>query len=143
MHAKDKTVGEVRVWAKLTNVVDEGLVRRGQLPPEQVRIYETEALVDTGAARSVIPPHVADELGLARVDHAVAVMGDGREEEVDLSDAVRFEIMGRRTVDEALILGDQILIGQTVLEKMDLAVDCLRGQLVPNQGTVDQPVFRV
>jgi hypothetical protein len=40
-------MGEVRVGVKLTNAVDEALVRRGQLASDQVRVYETEALVDT------------------------------------------------------------------------------------------------
>jgi len=29
------------------------------------------------------------------------------------------------------VLGDEVLIGQTVLEKMDLLVDCARQKLVP------------
>ena len=28
-------------------------------------------------------------------------------------------------------------------EKLDLVVDTLRGRLIPNAGTIDQPVFRV
>jgi len=31
----------------------------------------------------------------------------------------------------------------TALEKMDLMVDTARQRLVPNEGTWDQPVFRV
>jgi len=41
-------MGEVRVRVKLTNAVDEALVRRGLLQPEQVRTYEADALVDRG-----------------------------------------------------------------------------------------------
>ncbi|MFN3978741.1 MAG: clan AA aspartic protease, partial [Sulfurihydrogenibium azorense] len=48
-------MGEVRVRAKLTNAIDEALVRRGMLKPEQVRSYEADALVDTGAVRVAIP----------------------------------------------------------------------------------------
>jgi len=36
-------MGEVRVAVKLTNAVDEALVRRGMLTPEQVRTYQAEA----------------------------------------------------------------------------------------------------
>ena len=34
-------------------------------------------------------------------------------------------------IGDSLILGDEVLIGQTLLEKMDLLVDCTRQRLVP------------
>ena len=59
---------------------------------------------------------------------------------VGLADGVRFEIMDRRSSDDALILGDEVLIGQTLLEKMDLLVDCTRQRLVPahQEGPVNK-----
>jgi hypothetical protein len=45
--------------------------------------------------------------------------------------------------EDAMIMGTHVLLGVTVLEKLDLVVDTLRQRLVPNQGTIDQPVFRV
>jgi hypothetical protein len=57
-------IGEVRVRVKLTNAVDQALVRRGLLRPEEVRTYEADALVDTGAVRCVLPSHVVQRLGL-------------------------------------------------------------------------------
>ena len=47
-------MGEVRVKAKLTNATDRAMVRRGLLSPEQVRVYEADALIDTGAVRCVL-----------------------------------------------------------------------------------------
>jgi hypothetical protein len=52
-------MGEVRVKARLTNAVDEGLVRRGMLNPAEMRTCEADALVDTGAVRTVLPPATA------------------------------------------------------------------------------------
>ncbi len=71
-------MGEVRVRIKLTNAVDQALVRRGLLQPEQVRTYEADALVDTGAVRCVLPPHVVQRLGLEMVGQRVAEYADGR-----------------------------------------------------------------
>lgn len=136
-------MGEVRVGVKLTNAVDEALVRRGQLASDQVRVYETEALVETGAVRCALSPFVADRLGLARVARYMAQYADGRLEEVDLTEGFVLEIMGRRTTEEALVLGDEILIGQTALEKLDLLPDCQRQRLVPNPAHPDQPVSKV
>jgi len=138
-----KSMGEVRVRVKLTNAVDEALVRRGQLAPEQVQVYETEGLVDTGAVRCTLPPFVVDRLELARVARYMAQYADGRLEEVDLTEGFVLEIMGRRTTEEALVLGDEVLIGQTALEKLDLFVDCINQRLVPNPAHPDQPVSKV
>ena len=45
----------VRVKVKLTNGSDEVLARTGQLRPEDIRSYEGEGLVATGAVDNVIP----------------------------------------------------------------------------------------
>jgi len=58
-------MGEVRVKARLVNAVDEELVRRNMLKPEEIRVYQADALVDTGAVRSVLPSYVVERLGLA------------------------------------------------------------------------------
>jgi len=115
----------------------------GQLDPGRVHHYETEALIDTGATRSVIPPAVADRLGLFRIRRTEAKYADSRVEEVDVTEAVMVEILGRETAILPMVLGEQTLLGVTVLEELDLRVDCKRNQLVPYQGTQDQPVFRV
>ena len=57
-------MGEVRAKVKLINALDEMLARRGQLSPTQVHTYEADALVDTGAVRSMIPSQVVQQLGL-------------------------------------------------------------------------------
>jgi hypothetical protein len=70
-------------------------------------------------------------LGIKPYDRVTVELADGRKNEVGIADGVRFEIMHRRSSDDALILGDEVLIGQTLLEKMDLLVDCTRQRLVP------------
>ena len=62
-HEGNTPLGEVRVKVKLTNAVDEALVRRGLLTADKIRSYEADALVDTGAVRSVLPIHVVQLLG--------------------------------------------------------------------------------
>jgi clan AA aspartic protease len=113
------------------------------LKPEQIRTYEADALVDTGAVRTVLPTHVAARLGLETRGERVAEYADGRVESVSVTEPLVVEIDGRDTLDEALILGDEVLIGQTVLEKLDLLVDCQRRRVVPNPAHPDQPVTKV
>ena len=45
--------------------------------------------------------------------------------------------------EDVMIMGTHVLLGVTVLEKLDLVVHTLHQRLIPNQGTIYQPVFRV
>ncbi len=123
--------------------MDEALARRGQLPTAQVRSAEVEALVDTGAVRSVIPPQVVQELGLQLRATRVAEYADGRKEPEGITESLIIECLYRDTLEEALVLGDEVLIGQTVLEKLDLLADCANRRLIPNPAHPNQPVSKV
>jgi clan AA aspartic protease len=136
-------MGEVRIKITLTNTFDEMLARRGQLPVEKIRSYQAQALVDTGAVRSVLPINVAERLGIQMRGRRLAEYADGRKETMDVTEPVIFEYAGRDTLEEALVLGDEVLIGQTLLEKMDLLVDGASHQVIPNPAHPDQPVTKV
>jgi clan AA aspartic protease len=138
-----KVMGEVRVKVTLTNAVDEVLARRGQLPAGEIRRSVADALVDTGAVSTVIPPFVFERLGLATRKKRIAVVADGRKLNLDASDPVLIEIFGRDTTEETLVLRDEVLIGQTVLEKTDLLVDCANQCVVPNPAHPDQPIIKI
>ncbi|NOS99257.1 MAG: clan AA aspartic protease [Phycisphaerales bacterium] len=139
----ERTVGEIRVKVRLTNAVDEAMARRGRLETDQIRTYEADAMVDTGAVRSVIPVHVLQKLGIEERGQRVAEYADGRKDSVGVTEPIIFELLGRDTMEEALVLGDEVLIGQTVLEKLDLLADCQGRRLIPNPAHPDQPVTKV
>lgn len=136
-------MGEVRTQALIVNAVDESLARQGKLKAEEVRRYEADALIDTSAVRSVLPTQIVQQLGLDIRGQRVAEYADGRKETVDVTGPVIFNINGRDTLEEALVLGDEVLIRQTVLEKLDLQVDCTNQRLIPNPAHPDQPVTKV
>ncbi len=136
-------MGEIRVKVLLTNSGDEALNRRRKLKKSLIRRYEAEALVDTGAVRSVIPAHVMQALGVMSRGDRVAENADGRKETIAVTESIVFAVMGRDTLEEALVQGDEVLIGQTVLEKLDLLADCANRRLVPNPAHPDQPVSKV
>ena len=136
-------MGEAGVKVKLTNAVDQALVRRGLMTPEEVRVYEADALIDTGAVRCVLPPYVVERLGLALLGRRVAEYADGRLEAVGLTEPFILEVAEREELEAAMVLGDEVLIGQTALEKLDLFVECVNPRLVPNPAHPDQPVSKV
>jgi clan AA aspartic protease len=136
-------MGEVRVMLRLSNAADMALVRRNLMRPEEIRAVEADALVDTGAVTFILPSLVVERLGLARPFKQVAEYADGRREEVDVTEPVFVELLGRHTVEEALVLGDEVIVGQTILEKTDLYVDCRQKRLLPNPAHPDQSVLQV
>jgi clan AA aspartic protease len=140
---ENHNMGAVRVKVKLTNAIDEELVRRGLLNPNLLRVYEAEALIDTGAVRTAIPAEVVDFLGLRIRNQEIAKYADGRQEVVGLTGPVIMEIEGRETTEATLVLGDIVLIGQTALETLDLLVDCKNQCLVPNPANPERAVFRM
>ena len=117
-------MGEVRVTVKLSNMADIYQLLQGKIRADEVRACELEAVVDTGAVNSVIPRAIAEKLALAVFKTERAQYANAYQEEVDVATPMLVEIAGRTTTDEPFIIGNEILIGQTVLEKTDLLVDC-------------------
>ena len=136
-------MGEIRAKVKLTNAVDGALASLGKLPLDEVRSLEVEGIVDTGAIASVLPIHIVERLGLQIRGHRVAKYADGRNDSVGVTSPVTFEILNRDTIEDALVLGDEVLIGQTVLEKLDLLADCPNQRVIPNPAHPNQPVLNV
>ena len=136
-------MGEVRVKVKLSNVADQSAAAEGRIPKDQVRMVEADALVDTGAVRSCVPAPLLERLGIQPHQRMIVEYADGRKDAVGIAYGVLFDVMNRASSDDALALGDEVLIGQTLLEKMDLLVDCARQQVVPNPAHPDVAVNKL
>lgn len=136
-------MGEVVVDAKITNAADGAMVRQGFKTADQIRSVSVRAIVDTGAVNCVLPAHLADQLGLARIFHQGVVYADGRTETVDVTEPVLMEIMGRLTFEQCLVVGSEVLIGQTALESTDLHVDCREQRVIPNPANPYQPLLKL
>jgi len=133
--------GEVYARVRLTNALYQELVRMGLLEPDKVLTCEVDALVDTGATKSIIPPHVVRQLDLIIARQTMGVLADGSRVPVGVSSTIVFQIEGRETREDAYVLGDQVLIGQTVLESTDLLVDCANRKVMPKHP--EGPLFRL
>ena len=136
-------MGEVRVKVKLTNTADAAAAAAGKMAADAVRTVEADALVDTGAVRSCVPAALLQRLGIFPADQMMVQYANGAKEAVGVAYGVQFEIMHRKSSDDALILGDEVFIGQTLLEKMDLFVDCAGRRLVPNPAHPDFAVNKL
>src|SRR5262245_56798819 len=70
-------MGEVRVKVKLSNGADRLLAKSGALDANRIRSCEVDAMVDTGAVRSVFPLSVAKKLGLPEDQFRTVAYADG------------------------------------------------------------------
>ena len=134
-------MGEVTVTVKLTNFMERERSETGeQIEP---RSREVLAVIDTGAVRSVIPATLAAELGLRVRPGRKTTMADGRTVIAGVAQGLILELFGRETQEEAIVLGDEVLIGQTTLEATDVVVDCRERRAYPNPAHPDGPVWKV
>ena len=71
-------VGRFSVEFEVANYGDLALVRRGLLPPDQVRRETIRGMVDSGATKLVLPEAVVKRLGLPLGDKVKVRYADGR-----------------------------------------------------------------
>jgi predicted aspartyl protease len=127
-------MGRVITEATIENLEDLWAVRRGLLPPEQVRrVTVADALVDTGATMLSLPTRLIRQLGLTQTGRrrVNSSLGVG---EADVYEAVRLTIEGRSCPLDVLEVPESVpmLIGQLPLERLDFVVDPQSRRLIGN-----------
>lgn len=135
-----QTMGAVYTKIKLTNAIDEALISRGLLVPNLLRTCEVDALVDTGSTYLVISPEILQKLGLRIIGQQTAKYADGREDTILITEALLIELLGAGQRLYALVTGDMVLVGQVVLEKLDLLVNYKNQRLILNPANPNYPV---
>jgi predicted aspartyl protease len=105
----------------------------GFIPPEQIHRTTVPGVVDTGAARLVLPPSAVVALGLVETGRTVVKFADGRREPRATVNDVQLEYQGRSGVFSAVVEPGRTdaLIGAIVLEELDLLADCKAKALLP------------
>lgn len=126
-------MGRVTAEIALTNYGDLILAENGVIPPEKVRRATVSGIVDTGAARLVLPKSVVDKLGLEPVTSVSVRYADQRTAKRDVVRNVWLELCGRGGDFNAIIEPDRTdaLIGAIIMEDLDLIVDCTRNEVRP------------
>jgi len=137
-------MGKVKVDVKLTNVFDDEKAREGLIPQTEVRSIVKDALIDTGATVCAIPQDVAQLLGLREWKKVKVTYANGAIEEKPVVRVI-VEILGRASTTSAIIeeKGKEILIGQIVIEELDLVVDPKKGIVGPRPESPDMPLTQL
>jgi hypothetical protein len=107
----------------------------GALIPSSVAHLTLTGVVDSGAARLVLPQSIVDALQLQDDGETTVRYADQRREKRRLVSNVWLQLMGRHGVFTAVVepqRGDA-LIGAMVLEELDLLVDCATHSIYPRE----------
>lgn len=99
--------------------------------PKNGKSITLDALVDTGAVVSMIGRDVAEAIDLEMDSKAVVYLADDSSTEMDKVNTVEIQFEDRATGNPLLVgdYGIEPLIGQMVLEGLDLLVDCSRQRI--------------
>ena len=127
-------MGNVVTKAWLSNDEDRVLIKNGQLTEEHLRQLECELIVDTGARAVGLPLPIIEQLGLLPTRKVTVTLSDGSRQERQLYGELRVQVGDRDDVFSCVAKpeGAPLLLGQIVLEALDLVVDCGRQRLIPN-----------
>ena len=97
--------------------------------PRRIKVKDVEFLVDTGSYYTVIPPRLANELGIKPVAEAEVILADKRTVKIALSYAY-IKLLDREGVLPVRIMDvPEPIIGVTALEGLGIKVDPVTGRL--------------
>lgn len=126
-------MGKIIEQVKLINALD----------PSKSEIVE--AVVDTGATLLVLPQDLVERLGLRKVREAKVRYANQDVQSKAVYGIVTVEVQGRSGNFDALaeVPGSQPLIGQIVLEALDLVINPVTRKLGPNPESPEMPMVEI
>lgn len=103
--------------------------------PQGVKHLVVSGVVDSGAARLVLPQTAVEQLRLQGHGETTVRYADGRREKRPVVSNVWLQLLGRDGVFSAVVEPDRpdALVGAIVLEELDLLVDCTSQTLRPRE----------
>ena len=126
-------MGKVVARIKLTSFDDPGKTK------------EIDAIVDTGATMLVLPAEIIAELGLRKIREVKVRYANNTQQTKGIYGVATLEVQGRSgnfdVVEEEP--GTRALVGQIVLEELDLVVDLKGKRLIPNPDSPDIPLLEI
>ena len=136
-------MGEIRTEVRLENEGDREHFLRGGCDESEIRHTRVEGIIDTGAVTLMLPQNVVERLGLGNKGTAFVSYADERRDERPLAGPVSVRI-GNRAMVTNCVVGPPLsepLIGQVVLETLDLIADCTKRTVTPRYP--DYPLLKL
>lgn len=138
-------MGEIVVDVELENVVDRESVKTGNLEESDVRRATVKAIADTGAMMLTLPKDVVEQLGIEVVRRAWFALASGARIEMPIAGPLSVHIGNRWMYTSCVVApaGADALIGQIVMEELDLIPDPARQTIGPRPEFPDLPGLRL
>lgn len=126
-------MGKVIEKVRLTSLFDPG------------KSIEVDAVIDTGATMLVLPQNLVDQLDLRKIRQATVRYANNQRHQKSIFAGLLLEIQGRVGSFDVLAEeeGTEPLIGQIVLEELDLIVDSSARKLIPNPRSPEMPMVEI
>jgi clan AA aspartic protease len=138
-------MGEIKVEIDLENFVDRYNFTKKQVQESEIRKHNMQAIVDTGAVMLLIPQDVVEKLGLQIVRKVIVTYADERKEERPVAAPVYLKIGERFMITECIVGPplSEALIGQVILEELDLIPDFQKQTLSPRPESPIYPSLKM
>ncbi len=138
-------MSEVKIDVELENFVDRSLADQSNGTEVEVRSFKTQALVDTGAVMGMVPQDVVEHLGVPIKQTVVVSLAGERKTEMSVAEGITIKIGDRSTTVPCLVgpPNCEALVGQVVLEVLDLVVDCPGRRVLPNPESPIYPSLKL
>lgn len=126
-------MGKVIERVKLTNLFDP------------TKTVEIDAVIDTGATMLVLPQNAIEELDLRKMREAKVRYANNKTEVKAIYGVVTVDIKERAGEFNVLAEpeGSQPLVGQIILEQLDLVVDPSTRTVIPNPRSPEMPMVEM
>ena len=138
-------MGEIVAHIELENATDRGNVRDGSRDESAVRRTSVEGIADAGAVMLVLPQNVVERWGCLSTARSWCATRTSAEKERDLAGPLGIRV-GNRGMNTDCVVGPPLsepLIGQIVLEGLDLIADCANRTLGPRPESPDYPLLKL
>ena len=138
-------MGEIVASVELENTADRSIASQGLRDVSTIRRTTVEGVVDTGAVMLVLPENVVSRLGLETQREVVVAYADKRKETRPVAGPVTIRI-GNRFMNTDCVVGPPLsepLIGQIVLEALDLVADRTNRTVAPRPESPDSPLLKL
>jgi clan AA aspartic protease len=127
----------------LENVGDIYLREAGKLGRRKPRSLEIDAVVDTGALMTLLPQDAVEALGLKTRGSTTVQLANDQKIELSVTEGLRLTVAGREMATDCLVgpPGCTALIGQIVMERLDLIADPRKRTLTPRPESPFRPTL--
>lgn len=142
---RKKVMGEIRAKMRLESEADRVLFRSGFIPKKGIRVQEIEAVVDTGAVMTLLPQDLVEALGLETIGSVIVTLANDQKVEMARAGAIYLTVAGRTMKTDCLVGPPrcEALIGQIVMEELDLIADPARRTLTPRPESPFLPSLKL